>query len=127
MPNVTKEENRVLEQAYFHISNSGVTIVIRENIRHFEEPIGSSAKGHSFKLEIQLAAFGTQLVSVIDLDTEGFVGWLVEALSRTRQRMQEVSADTFTSMKKGAHVYYRGGEEVDERPESLDAFEEGGG
>lgn len=126
MPNVTKEENRVLERAYFHICNSGVTVIIRENIRHYEEPIGSSTKGHSFKMEVQLAAFGTQLVSTINLDTDGFVGWLVEALSRTRKRMQQVSADTFTSMKEGVYVHIRDGEEVDERPESM-LFEEGGG
>ena len=90
-------KTRTLEEAYFHISNSGVTLAVVEDETRYDG--GSRYFNH--RLDATLAAFGTPLAVQIPLMSVAQVQWLADALARTAEHMRSLPAS--------GHSYTMGG------------------
>lgn len=84
-----QEKKSLFEEAYFHISNSGMTLTIEETRQENAtlRAAGAPSYCRSFALKARLASFGSGISIEIPLGSRAIVKWLIEALERTLQAM----------------------------------------
>lgn len=84
-----QEKKSLFEEAYFHISNSGMTLSIEETRQENAtlRAAGAPSYCRSFALKARLASFGSGISIEIPLGSRVIVKWLIEALERTLQAM----------------------------------------
>lgn len=78
------EAARVLEEAYFHINNGGVTLRVVEQV---DDPLGLPSN-RRIDLEVQACHFGAGLQVKVPLLGRAMVAYLVEALMRTGEYLE---------------------------------------
>lgn len=80
-----KPDERVLEEAYFHINNGGITLRIVEQVN---DPVGYP-NSRQVTLQIHASHFGSGLRFETPLLGRGMVSYIAEALARTGKYLEQ--------------------------------------
>lgn len=82
-------KKEILEKAYFHIDNSGITIKLwRDNgVAKDEFP--------TYFMDVSLNSFGYELKTTIHLVSRGMITWLVDALNRVKSEMGKTGTSSY--------------------------------
>jgi hypothetical protein len=104
-------EINTLDEAYFHLSNSGINVcLVEERMERTRQDL-VRVREHTFYVDFQMHAFNTKLSLRLPLETSAFAHWLGWALVRASKKMRVVEQEEqmkYTSMEEPQVKYSSG-------------------
>lgn len=108
----------VLERAYFHVNNGGLSIELIEKTSYTEGVDGEPKTYRTYVCRYSFGSMGGSVSGEFDLGSEAMVEWLIGALTRVLPRLsQEQTKKTFSPYESAPEVTIMDGASVEEAPQ----------